>query len=84
MLGRVLINIIKEGMVHALGLWRKYLAVIEKGDMEDPFLDRLKQMQAMSPNGCGLSQFALSLHRKYNAKPLLTRPQHYSIGKKSY
>ena len=49
-----------------------------KGDMEDPFLDRLKQMQSMiNPMDVGLSQFALSLHRKYNGKPLLTRPQHY-------
>ncbi len=76
----VLINIIKEGNGNTgpLGLWRKYLAVIEKGDMEDPFLDRLKQMQSMiNPMDVGLSQFALSLHRKYNGKPLLTRPQHY-------
>eukprot|EP00945_MAST-04E_sp_MAST-4E-sp1_P002107 g2107.t1 len=59
-----------------INLWKKFVAR-SKEDANDNFLDRFKLIQAVAnADEIGFGSTSSYLVRTYNAKPLLTRPQH--------
>jgi hypothetical protein len=73
------VDTLKEGSPHAgIALWKKFVATVKSGDTSDSFLDRFKMIEKVANvEECGFGSITNSLVASYNAKPILTRPQHF-------